>query len=325
MTGTAMHPSHSHAENHAGNYTEGSPWEKAETIAATIARGDTAGNDNATPPALAQASDRKAPTLTTLRQTIARLERGGQAPETELEPAHTPDACAIGQQNLPSVPLPYGWVHEIWARTPADMQAATALMLAASGAAGAAPGTEDSMVDKPVLWVSTRMLLREHGLPYGPGLKACGIDPARVLLVRCETEQDALWTLEEALKSTALASVVGEVGTIDLTASRRLTLVARTHGTRCLLLLRSADAPSSAAYSRWQAAAASSRADPFDARAPGPPRLSAQLHKHRGGLPPASTTMEWPDHAPDTIPLVPAVADRPLAEAPPSVGHRAAG
>lgn len=242
--------------------------------------------------------------LADLRQTISRLERDGASAETDLEPLAAPskDGKSITATEGRHIALPHGWVHELWAQTPMDMQAATSLMLAAHAASQ----------DRPFLWITSRALIREHGLPYGPGLLGLGIDPSLLLLVRCEKQQDVLWTLEECLKSHALAGVVGELDHMDLTASRRLTLVAREHGTRCLLLLRTPEAPSTAAYSRWLTQLAGSGDNLLDSKAPGTGRLNATLMKHRGGERPQTSVMEW-SHATDSVSLAATVADRSVA------------
>lgn len=267
-----------------------------------------ADNDNrARKTTLASPASSNAARLAELRDTISRLERAGAAAETELEEkTHQAPAADTntGTNADDRISLPRGWVHELWARTPTDMQAATSLMLAA-----------DEGGDRPIIWITDRMLIREYGLPYGPGLQHLGIDPARILLVRCDTQQDSLWTLEECLKSSAPASVIGELGDIDLTASRRLTLVAREYGTRCLLLLRTHHAPSTAAYSRWHVSMATSMDNLFDPAAPGAGRLKVTLTKHRGGERPQSKILEW-SHATDSVPMVTAMADGPLVSVP---------
>src|SRR5665213_2608401 len=37
--------------------------------------------------------------------------------------------------------------------------------------------------------------------PYAPALAAAGLDLARLLIVRCDTPHDALWTYEQALRA----------------------------------------------------------------------------------------------------------------------------
>jgi cell division inhibitor SulA len=45
-------------------------------------------------------------------------------------------------------------------------------------------------------------------LPYAPALAAAGIDPAKLLVVRTASAKDALWALEQALRSNACGAVL---------------------------------------------------------------------------------------------------------------------
>lgn len=211
-----------------------------------------------------------------------------------------------------SVSLPVGTLHEIWGARPEDHTAATALILAS---------LRES--DAPFLWITSQLFAQEYGVPYGPGLKAAGIDPARLLLVQCRCQQQVLWTLEEGLKTTALAAVVGEIGPVGLKASRRLVLAAREHDTKALLLMRSESMPSTAAYSRWQVMPVSSERNLFDPKAPGVALLKNKLVKHRGGQPPTQQMVEYP-HATDHLPVVPLVANRPAVSTGEQKGKRQA-
>jgi hypothetical protein len=68
---------------------------------------------------------------------------------------------------------------------------------------------------------------REWGRIYGHGLEALGFPRHRLLTATLSKPDAILWTIEEALKSAALAGVVADVGTgLDLTAVRRLMLAA---------------------------------------------------------------------------------------------------
>jgi protein ImuA len=73
---------------------------------------------------------------------------------------------------------------------------------------------------------------------YAPGLRAFGLDPARLILCRARRRADLLWAMEEALRCPALAAVVAEVDGLDLTASRRLQLAAEAGGVTGFLLRR---------------------------------------------------------------------------------------
>ena len=85
-----------------------------------------------------------------------------------------------------------------------------------------------------------------------PGLTAWGLDPGRVLLVRCRDMKEVAWTAEEALAEPEVVATVAEMGALDFSAGRRLQLAASDAG-RPLFLLRPArerKVPSAAA-TRW--------------------------------------------------------------------------
>lgn len=93
------------------------------------------------------------------------------------------------------------------------------------------------------LWISQALALSEAGLPYGPGLKKHGLDPARFFLARPRIVPDALWMGETALGVSAFSTVIMEIrgnpACFGLTESRRLQMRARANGI-LLLLLRQA-------------------------------------------------------------------------------------
>ncbi len=246
-------------------------------------------------PAPMQADDKKAAILQQLRQTVNKLEARPDAYNLEDKKATTPLTSAF----------PAGCPHEVWAQTPDTMTPATAFALL-----GCATGN-----DLPILWVTSRRLCLEHGLPYGPGLIGLGIDPARIILVRTRTRTEALWAIEEGLKVSTLAAVIGEVEDIDLTESRRLSLATREHMTRCVVILRSERAPSSASFSRYQVSSCQSEPPGLAPYAPGQPYVEVALVKHRGGERPYIKKMEWSD-APDRFPVVAPLADRTPHESP---------
>jgi protein ImuA len=137
----------------------------------------------------------------------------------------------------------------------------TAALLAEPGARHGAG--HEARRARPLLWCRPSGQRQESGLPYGPGLARFGLSPERLIVVEARSPREVLWALEEGLRSTALAGVVGEVAACDLTASRRLQLAAERAGSIALLLRIGGDAggggagTGSAAVSRWQIAAAS--------------------------------------------------------------------
>ncbi|HYC24775.1 MAG TPA: hypothetical protein VEC58_01955 [Roseiarcus sp.] len=181
----------------------------------------------------------------------------------------------------------------------------------------------------PALVASEDFCLRETGWLYGPGLAPFGLDRERLVIVNAPDGRALLWAMEEALKSGALAVVVGELWSVarhyGLAASRRLLLAARAGSTPALLvhggLFGQAQALSSAAETRFEiTAAASRRLAPANGRLslPGSPTFATRLVKARLGSsaqgPPARlfdetriARLEWRDtetcfHDP-TVPL----------------------
>ncbi|HEX6443420.1 MAG TPA: hypothetical protein VF007_14610 [Stellaceae bacterium] len=98
---------------------------------------------------------------------------------------------------------------------------------------------------------------------YGPGLAEHGLDPARLVLVVAKRDDEILWAMEEGLRASGLAAVVGEVGRLPMVAGRRLQLAAERSGITALLLRRWRNAEEaaaererpSAALTRWRVGA----------------------------------------------------------------------
>jgi protein ImuA len=163
-----------------------------------------------------------------------------------------------------------------------------------------------------VLWCSA------HRDLYGPGLAAHGLDPGRLVLVRAPCDAEILWAMEEGLRCSCIAAVVGEVGSLPAIASRRLQLAAERSGITAFLLRRWRNggqaarerALPNAAATRWRVAALPSWC-PRGETGVGLPRWQVELLRCRGGEP-ASWEIEVPN-ATDPIPLVATLADRPAA------------
>ncbi len=80
----------------------------------------------------------------------------------------------------------------------------------------------------------------QHNI-YPPALMPCGIDLQRVVMVRPESHADAMWAVDQALRTPAVAAVVADLEKIDDRAARRFQLAAES-GAGLALLLRSAAA-----------------------------------------------------------------------------------
>ena len=122
----------------------------------------------------------------------------------------------------------------------------------------------------------------DFGAPYPPGLKAQGLDPARIVFALARSREEQLWAMEEALRLKAVAAVTGtRPARMDLTMSRRLQLAAEAACAPILLLRPHKDDELSAAVTRWRIAPlpASRDAHGFFAR----PRFAVALERARGG------------------------------------------
>ena len=143
---------------------------------------------------------------------------------------------------------------------------------------------------RPVALIVTKAWMRERGRPYARGLARLGAEPERLILINADRDAQALWALEEALKSGAVAGAVGTVEQADFVAGRRLDFAAREGRAMGVLLRAKSGEDLSAARVRWRISAAPSASDPLDDKAPGPMRMTAEVMRRRDG-PPA--VFEW--------------------------------
>ncbi len=151
-----------------------------------------------------------------------------------------------------------------------------------------------------ILVCSTLQAEAEYGRLYGPGLCAYGIDPRRLLIVTARRTSDALWAIEEGLRSSALSAVIGQINDVALTPARRLALAAGENETPCLLITHQAAPATGATATRWRIVPAASGRHPFVAAAPGAARLCAELERCRNRPPViagAPYVLEWCDEA----------------------------
>ncbi len=237
--------------------------------------------------------------LDTLRARIARLERrdGGGA-----RPALRFGVPAI-DQHLPGGGLLAGALHEV-AGSGTDMEHGAAAALLIAGLLARQPG--------PVLWALSGRDV------FAPGLAAAGLHPDRVVFA--DAGAAVLLVMEDALRQPGLAGVVGEVGRLDLTASRRLQLAAEASGVTGFVLRRfrtlaaaAGLAEPNAAVTRWRVAALPSAPPlPHAPAVPGLARARWQLDlvRCRGGAP-----ATWIVEACDATGHLAVVADLPVRSA----------
>ena len=272
--------------------------------------------------------------LSALREKVRRIERPSATRHGVL-----PFGLAAIDRVLPGGGLALGAVHEILG-VGGDEEDGTLAAAFAAHILGRLVAADNGAKDGIVLWCLARPDI------YGPGLAACGLDPARIVLAQAPREAEILWAMEEGLHGAGVAAVVGEVGTLPAVASRRLQLAAERSGVTTLLLRRWHDgdraarerAQPNAAVTRWRIASLPSRPVSILPTLPVPIRREREAREEpgvghvrwrlellrcRGG-----GTACWMVEAADAagaLSLVDAVADRPAAPAVPAQEFRRAG
>jgi protein ImuA len=224
-----------------------------------------------------------------------------------------PFGLAALDAHLPHGGLALGALHEIAPASHGDTPAAFGFLIALI--ARFAPAHDHA--HKPLLLVSAPRTLADHGRPHGHGLQQLGLDPARLILVEAQTETQALWAIEEAVRSRVPAAVAGAIGRLDLKTSQRLQLAAGAAGLPLVLLRPAKIDDASAAATRWRIGAAEVARDRFGLLAR--TRWSVALERCRNGRP-GDWLVEF-DHAAYRFSLAAALADPALSR---RAGARAA-
>ncbi len=238
-------------------------------------------------------------------ERVAALQRAVKGLHTFAN-VQAPPGLGTADWGLPGPGLAGGVLNEIAAAAHGDKPEALGFLFALTAAAL-------RLRAGPAVFVASRRCLADFGAPYGHGLVQLGLDAGRLLLVETKSDKDALWALEEALRSQSRSAMVaGAVvgGSLDLTASRRLNLAAAPHATPLVLLRSSASTGTSAAATRWRIASAPAARDRFGALAH--PRWRAALERCRNGRT-GKWLIEW-NHVAHRFRLVEGVADRAPAE-----------
>ena len=203
-----------------------------------------------------------------LRRLLPRMESIAPAARA------LPFGLAALDAHLPHGGLARGALHEVAPETFADTPAAFGFL-----AALLARFTEHDLEkrapvfgkdhaptihqQRPVLFVTSPRALADHGRPHGHGLQRLGLDPARLILVETKNETQALWAIEEALRSRVPAAVGGAIARLDLKTSQRLHLTAGEAGLPLVLWRPDKAGDASAAATRWRIGAAEAARDRF--------------------------------------------------------------
>lgn len=206
--------------------------------------------------------------LAALRARIARIE-GGVAGAARRALSLCPPLDAA----MPQGGLACGALHELVFPPQEPAGAATGFAAVILGRAG---GTVFWIAEEPDAWP--------------PGLARFGLDPALLVLVRAGGT-DALWAMEEVLRSPATAAALLVAGRpLDLTAERRLMLAAQTGGGIGLLLQADGGASPGAALTRWRISSLPGLGAGLHDL--GDPRWRLELLRCRGGRP-ADWSVVW--------------------------------
>ncbi|MBO6640211.1 MAG: hypothetical protein JJ920_10405 [Roseitalea sp.] len=225
-------------------------------------------------------------TLIHLQRRIEALAPAGQ------RPADMQDLITLGDEQVDATlgaALVRGALHELYAAGSAHAAALTGFC--AGLARCITSGT------RKTVWIRQTFSETEAGHLFMPGLAALGFDPATIIHVQTRRSEDGLRAALEAVRCASLGAVVielwGNPKSLDLTATRRLTLAAEASGVTPLLLRVAAEPGPSVARTRWQVAAAPSSA--LAANAPGKPAFDITLLRNRAGASGQRWHLEW-DH-----------------------------
>lgn len=236
-------------------------------------------------PASQAANDRAAPVPAALREKVRRLERSNSVRRSGRA-ASVPLGIPTIDALLPEGGLLTGALHEIEAGPGPSGRVAPhdgpALGFAGHLLGRFGPGT--------ILWCR-RPTGTFDALPYAPALSAW-FDPARLLMVTAQRDEDLFWAMEEGLRCPGISAVVGETRSADPTAGRRLSLAAEKNGVPALLLRAQPAAPQSVCATRWRIASAPSCSTP-GLKDVGAARWRLELRRNRFGTPSAAETPSW--------------------------------
>ena len=193
---------------------------------------------------------------------------------------------------FPNGQFPLGAVHEFLIESPEDAAATSGFV---SGMLGSLMKNSGATI-----WISACRNI------FPPALASFGILPEKIIFIDSKKEKEILWAMEEALKCTAVAAVVGELHELSFTASRRLQLaVEQSRVTGFLLRRIKGNINTTACVSRWKI---TSLPSVLEDEMPGVgfPRWNVELLKVRNGKP-GNWELEFADGLFRNIPKIAAI------------------
>lgn len=175
------------------------------------------------------------------------------------------------ERSFPNRIFPTGAIHEFISLTQEDVAASN----------GFIAGLVSTLIQGKgaCLWIGAKRTV------FPPGLASFGIDPSSITFINTCRQKDVLWTIEEALKCDALTCVIGEIGELSFTESRRLQLaVEESRVTGFIHRYQPRSENNVACVARWKIQPASS-VEIKGLPGIGFPQWKVQLTKIRNGMP----------------------------------------
>jgi protein ImuA len=182
----------------------------------------------------------------------------------------------IIKQAFPNTTFPLGAIHEFFSTGNEDNSASF----------GFIAGILSSLMKSgaPSVWVSSSKAI------FPPALKVFGIEPQKILFIQSKKPKEILWTIEEALKSDGVASVVCEINEISFIESRRLQLAVEQSKVTGFLLRQNPKKLATACVTRWRVKSIPSEKGSIPGI--GFPKWNVELLKVRNGKP-GCWQMQW--------------------------------
>ena len=175
---------------------------------------------------------------------------------------------------IPPITFPFEFgssgVHEVCETQHGDLPALFGFSLAASARRRGV-----------ILHVQQSTLGIEHGDTLYAGAEGFQSQANSILSVFTRKGTDALWAIEEGIKSAAVGLVIAEIANCDFTASRRLVLASSRYGVPVILLMPYMREGATAAKARWRVRPRLSANNQFDPRGLGAARWHAVLERSR--------------------------------------------
>ncbi len=177
-------------------------------------------------------------------------------------------------KNIAAVAFPFGLgasgVHEVCETRHGDLPALLGFSFAAKKRRRGA-----------ILHIQQSTLGLEHGDIFQAGEAGLQSQSRPILSVHTRKENNALWVIEEGIKSAAVGLVIAEITDCDFTASRRLVLAASRYGVPVILLMPYTREGATAATARWRVCPRLSANNRFDPNGLGATRWHVVLERSR--------------------------------------------